>query len=173
MAYLGASRDGLTLDQVPLRMRAASNPGGPGHEWVKRRYIEPETREQSSVTIRARLEDNRYIDQESYVKALSMISGAERDRLLKGDWAAADAGTSLNWRIQVTSFDAACAMVAAGLGVSIMPRAATTAFIRSLSLAAIPLNETWARRDLFLCVRSSGNLNSAAQLLLEHLQTTL
>jgi DNA-binding transcriptional LysR family regulator len=87
--------------------------------------------------------------------------------------AAADAGTSLNWRIQVTSFDAACAMVAAGLGVSIMPRAATTAFIRSLSLAAIPLNESWARRDLFLCVRSSGNLNSAAQLLLDHLQTTL
>jgi DNA-binding transcriptional LysR family regulator len=86
--------------------------------------------------------------------------------------AAADAGTSLNWRIQVTSFDAACAMVAAGLGVCIMPRAATTAFIRSLSLAAIPLNESWARRDLFLCVRSSGNLHSAAQLLLEHLQTT-
>jgi DNA-binding transcriptional LysR family regulator len=85
--------------------------------------------------------------------------------------AAADAGTSLNWRIQVTSFDAACAMVAAGLGVSIMPRAATTAYIRSLSLAAIPLDESWARRDLFLCVRSSGQLHSAAQLLLEHLKT--
>jgi DNA-binding transcriptional LysR family regulator len=85
--------------------------------------------------------------------------------------AAVDAGTSLNWRIQVTSFDAACAMVAAGLGVSIMPRAATTAYIRSLSLAAIPLNESWARRDLFLCVRSSGQLHSAAQLLFEHLKT--
>ncbi len=85
--------------------------------------------------------------------------------------AAADAGMSLNWRIEVTSFDAACAMVAAGLGVSIMPRAATTAYIRSLSLTAIPLSDAWAKRDLFLCVRSQGQLHSAAQLLLEHLQT--
>jgi DNA-binding transcriptional LysR family regulator len=84
--------------------------------------------------------------------------------------ASADAGTNLNWRIQVTSFDAACAMVAAGLGVSIMPRAATTAYIRSLALAAIPLSDSWAQRNLFLCVRSQGQLHSAAQLLLDHLQ---
>ena len=31
-----------------------------------------------------------------------------------------------NWRIHVTSFDAACAMVAAGLGVSIVPRGTST-----------------------------------------------
>lgn len=84
--------------------------------------------------------------------------------------AAGDAGTVLNWRIQVTSFDAACAMVAAGLGVSIMPRAATTAYIRSLSLAIVPLSDGWARRQLFLCTRTGAQLHSAARLLFEHLR---
>ena len=41
--------------------------------------------------------------------------------------AATETGRTLNWRINVTSFDAACAMVAAGLGVGIVPRAANFA----------------------------------------------
>jgi len=36
--------------------------------------------------------------------------------------AAAEAGKPLNFRIRVTSFDAVCAMVAAGLGISIIPK---------------------------------------------------
>ena len=84
--------------------------------------------------------------------------------------AATEAGTTMNWRIQVTSFDAACAMVSAGLGVSIVPRAATTAYIRSLALAVVPLNNAWARRQLFLCSRSNSPLHSAAHLLFEHLR---
>lgn len=84
--------------------------------------------------------------------------------------AAIDAGVRLNWRIHVTSFDAACAMVAAGLGISVMPRAATTPFIRSLSLAAIPLTDPWAARQLFLCLPAGKPLHGAAQLLFEHLK---
>jgi DNA-binding transcriptional LysR family regulator len=85
--------------------------------------------------------------------------------------AASDAGRTLNWRIHVTSFDAACAMIAAGLGVGIVPRAATTAYIRSLSLASIPLRDAWARRQLFLCTRAGAALHSAAQSLFDHLRT--
>jgi DNA-binding transcriptional LysR family regulator len=85
--------------------------------------------------------------------------------------AAVEAGSSLNWRIHVTSFDAACAMVAAGLGISVVPRAATTAYIRSLSLAAVSLNDAWAQRQLSLCVRANAPLHSAASLLFEHLRT--
>lgn len=85
--------------------------------------------------------------------------------------AAADLNATLNWRIEVTSFDAACAMVAAGLGISIMPRAATTAYIRSLSLAAVPLSDSWAQRQLFLCLRKGSELHPAARLLLEHLRS--
>jgi DNA-binding transcriptional LysR family regulator len=83
--------------------------------------------------------------------------------------AAADAGKQMNLRIQVTSFDAACAMVAAGLGISIVPRAATTPYLQSLRLASIPLSNEWAQRQLLLCTRK-GELHAAAKLLLEHLR---
>ncbi len=82
---------------------------------------------------------------------------------------AADAGKQMNLRIQVTSFDAACAMVAAGLGISIVPRAATTPYVQSLRLTSIPLTNGWAQRQLLLCTRK-GELHAAAKLLLEHLQ---
>jgi DNA-binding transcriptional LysR family regulator len=87
-------------------------------------------------------------------------------RLLR---AAADAERSLNLRIQVTSFDAVCAMVAAGLGVGVVPRAATTPYTASLGLAALALNDAWAKRRLHLCVRSLEGLSPAARLLLDHL----
>jgi DNA-binding transcriptional LysR family regulator len=87
-------------------------------------------------------------------------------RLLR---AAADAERSLNLRIQVTSFDAVCAMVAAGLGVGVVPRAATTPYTASLGLAALVLNDAWAKRRLHLCVRSLEGLSPAARLLLDHL----
>ena len=83
--------------------------------------------------------------------------------------AATETGRTLNWRINVTSFDAACAMIAAGLGVGIVPRAATTPYIRSLSLVSIGLSDAWARRQLFLCTRANSPLPSAARLLFEHL----
>lgn len=82
--------------------------------------------------------------------------------------AAADAGRQINLRIQVTSFDAVCAMVAAGLGISIVPRAATTPYVQSLKLVSIPLSNHWALRQLWLCT-VKGNLHAAARLLLEHL----
>jgi DNA-binding transcriptional LysR family regulator len=83
--------------------------------------------------------------------------------------AAVEANRTLNLRVHVTSFDAACSMVAAGLGVSIVPRAATTAYIRSLSLASVPLSDPWSQRQLFLCVRTGVPLHSAAKLLYDHL----
>jgi DNA-binding transcriptional LysR family regulator len=85
---------------------------------------------------------------------------------------AADAGKQMNLRIQVTSFDAACAMVAAGLGVSIVPRAATTPYVQSLRLASIALSNEWAQRQLMLCTRK-GELHAAAKLLLEHLRAPI
>lgn len=84
--------------------------------------------------------------------------------------AGAEAGSAPNLRIQVTSFDAACAMVAAGLGISILPRGATAPSVRSLSLVVVPLSDAWAHRQLFLCARSGVELHSAAKLLFEHLR---
>jgi DNA-binding transcriptional LysR family regulator len=100
---------------------------------------------------------------------VGLHAGSSLHRLLTQ--AATEAGTTLSWRIQATSFDAACAMVAAGLGVSIMPRAATTAYIRSLALSVVPLTNAWAQRQLFLCSRTSGVVPSSARLLFEHLRS--
>ena len=83
--------------------------------------------------------------------------------------AAADEGRPLNFRIRVTSFDAVCAMVAAGLGISVIPKAAATAYAAQLRLNAIPLAEPWATRQLLICTRSDQVLPSAARHLLDHL----
>lgn len=87
-------------------------------------------------------------------------------RLLR---AAADAERALHLKIRVTSFDAVCAMVAAGLGIGVVPKAATTPYAASLGLVPLPLNDAWARRRLHLCVRSLEGLSAAARLLLDHL----
>lgn len=85
--------------------------------------------------------------------------------------AAAEQEHTLNCRVHVTSFDAACAMVAAGLGISIVPRAATSVYIRSLSLPAITLSDDWAQREIFLCTRDDVALPAAARALYDHLRS--
>ena len=83
--------------------------------------------------------------------------------------AAADEGRPLNFRIRVTSFDAVCARVAAGLGIGVIPKAAATAYAVQLRLNTIPLTESWARRQLLICTRSDEALPGAARQLLDHL----
>jgi DNA-binding transcriptional LysR family regulator len=83
--------------------------------------------------------------------------------------AAADEGRPLNIRIRVTSFDAVCAMVAAGLGISVIPKAAAVPYTAQLRLRAVPLTNSWAQRQLLLCTRSNEALPGAAQRLLDHL----
>jgi DNA-binding transcriptional LysR family regulator len=99
---------------------------------------------------------------------IGLHAGSSLHRLMTR--AAADANTALRWRIHVTSFDAACAMVAAGL-VTVVPRAASTPYIRSLSLVSTPLSDSWAQRQLFLCTRANAPLHAAANLLFEHLRS--
>jgi DNA-binding transcriptional LysR family regulator len=98
---------------------------------------------------------------------VGLHAGSSLHRLLTR--AATEADRSLNWRVQVTSFDAACAMVASGLGVSIVPKAAASVYLRSLSLASVPLTDAWAHRQLFLCIRTGAPLHSAAKSLYDHL----
>lgn len=87
---------GAPLARVPLRMRAATNPGGPGHEWAKRRFIDrlpdpddpadtPEAAE-ARIFIPAKLEDNPHLDQEAYRRSLAGLPRVERAQLLAGDW---------------------------------------------------------------------------------------
>ena len=81
----------LQTSDIPLRMRAASNPGGIGHDWVKQRFI-TEGLEKGRVFIPATLDDNPFLDRTSYVESLNKLDPITRQRLLLGDWTARDAG---------------------------------------------------------------------------------
>lgn len=78
---------------VPLRMRAASNPGGIGHGWVYERFLPdltPEAAEHRRKTGRifvpSRLEDNPHIDQEAYRRSLAELDDITRKQLEEGLW---------------------------------------------------------------------------------------
>jgi len=98
---------------LPLYMRATSNPGGPGHQWVKRTFIDPQTPNQSFhatdengdvITwpkghsregeplfkrkfIPATLFDNPYLSDDGLYEAnLLSLPEHQRRQLLEGDW---------------------------------------------------------------------------------------
>ncbi len=71
------------LAKVPLRVRGASNPGGLGHDWVKRRFVDSGP---DKPFIPAKLGDNPHLDRESYTTTLMELDPLTRKRLLDGDW---------------------------------------------------------------------------------------
>lgn len=97
--YVGLSRLRRQANSdLPLRTLAASNPGGPGHNWVMRKFIggtNPETGEfehARHLYVPARIQDNPYLDQEAYIKGLMHMHPTVREQLLNGDWSARESG---------------------------------------------------------------------------------
>jgi predicted phage terminase large subunit-like protein len=85
-----------TKGDIPLRMRAASNPGGVGHDWVKKRFIDPKTKRKGAVFIKSLLDDNPSLDQEAYDRSLANLDAITRRQLRFGDWTARSAGSIFN-----------------------------------------------------------------------------
>lgn len=85
------SSDG-PIAQVPIRMRATANPGGPGHDWVYKRFIHPHELFLSRGVrpprrfIPSFLDDNPHLDREEYLKSLEELDPVTRAQLLRGDW---------------------------------------------------------------------------------------
>ena len=77
------------LSQVPLRMRAASNPAP---NWVRQRFI-VEGKSAGRIFVPSLLKDNPGIDADSYRMALQALDPVERNRLEKGDWWSTSLGT--------------------------------------------------------------------------------
>ena len=78
---------------IPLRVRAASNPGGIGHLWVYERFMPDMTREAIAhrretgrFFVPARLEDNPYMDQVAYRRGLAELDDITRRQLEEGLW---------------------------------------------------------------------------------------
>ncbi len=89
--YLFSRLRRLQGTHVPVRMRAASNPGGTGHEWVKQRFL-VEGRARGRVFVPAKLADNPYLDRAEYMASLSELDPITRAQLLNGDWTARQSG---------------------------------------------------------------------------------
>jgi DNA-binding transcriptional LysR family regulator len=85
--------------------------------------------------------------------------------------AAASAGRPLRQRIQVTGLDAMCRMIDNGLGVGLLPDRAFALMHGVGRLAAVPLQDAWAHRELRLVARDFDALPVTARLLAEHLAT--
>jgi DNA-binding transcriptional LysR family regulator len=83
--------------------------------------------------------------------------------------AAAEIGLPLRLRIQVSGYDAMSLMVAAGMGIGILPRQSARLYLAALDIRAVTLDEPWVRRQLVVCVRAQEALSPAARSLVEHL----
>lgn len=95
--YLFSRLRRLATADVPLRIRAASNPGGIGAEWVQARFLpedwSPEQakalkvwEKDSRAFVPARLYDNPHLDQAAYEESLAELDDVTRAQLLEGDW---------------------------------------------------------------------------------------
>lgn len=76
--------------------------------------------------------------------------------------AAAALGRHLDARIQVRSFEAVCRMVGAGVGIGLVPQSALRDAPADGAIRVIELDESWAPRDLQVCVRSRAELTGFA-----------
>jgi DNA-binding transcriptional LysR family regulator len=83
---------------------------------------------------------------------------------------AARLGARLRFRARLNNFDAIGQMVAAGIGVAVMPEVAARRCARSMKINVIRLRDPWANRRLAICARSFRALPKPAQQLAEHLK---
>lgn len=82
-------------NSFPKQVKSSTNPGGVGHSWVKRRFIDlgapdvvHETPGGSRVFLPSRVQDNQFLMQADpeYVRRLENLSDRDKRALLYGDW---------------------------------------------------------------------------------------
>lgn len=81
------------------------------------------------------------------------------------------AGRRFKLRIRLNGPDLMCQMVEKGIGLAILPETAARRVQDSMAIRAIPLSDTWALRQLSICVRSMKSLPNHAQRLVQYLRS--
>ncbi len=79
-------------------------------------------------------------------------------------------GRPLRLRVQLRSFDAVCRLVECKVGIGIVPETTASRVMRTMAIAVVPLADSWAVRDLTICIRSMDELPLYARQLVEHLR---
>jgi DNA-binding transcriptional LysR family regulator len=83
---------------------------------------------------------------------------------------AARAGKRLNYRVRLRSFDAICRMVETGVGIGIIPDTAAIRCRQSMEIRRIELTDSWAVRQLMICVRRLDALPAYAKQLIDEIK---
>jgi DNA-binding transcriptional LysR family regulator len=83
---------------------------------------------------------------------------------------AAKLGARLRVRARLRDFDAICQMVAADVGIAVVPETAAKRCARSMPIVAIRIRDGWANRRLTICARSFKALPRPARQLVDHLR---
>lgn len=78
-------------------------------------------------------------------------------------------GSRPTYRVRLHSVDAVCHTVAAGIGVAILPRHGIGAWLADGRLAAVALDEPWARRNIAVCFVGEDELSATGRALRDHL----
>ncbi|MCJ7798474.1 MAG: LysR family transcriptional regulator [Polaromonas sp.] len=79
---------------------------------------------------------------------ISLTAGAAM--LMQQQQSALAAHRPFKLRMQVRSFDAVCHMVASGLGIAILPKAACLPIVKAMKIRWRPLADPWAQRRLLV-----------------------
>lgn len=78
-------------------------------------------------------------------------------------------GTAMRVRVQASTFESACSLVEAGIGVAVIPHAEAIRYSESFRIAVVPLSNAWSSRDLHVAIRDTAQLTPAAIALIEAL----
>lgn len=76
-------------------------------------------------------------------------------------------GKAMRLRVQLSSFDAMCRMVAGGVGVAVVPESAARRNLQTLNLAQLELADDWRVRERYILVRERESLPAYAQSLID------
>ena len=81
-------------------------------------------------------------------------------------------GRPLRLRVQLRSFDAICRLVECNVGVGIVPETTVRRTERTMAIRAVRLTDSWAPRELTICVRDLESLPPYARQLVDHLRAS-
>jgi DNA-binding transcriptional LysR family regulator len=117
------------------------------------------------------------VDLQSFIViagARSITGGAERTHLALASASARIKGLGSAWqlrfRARLNNFHSIGEMVAAGIGIAVMPEVAARRCARSMRTSLVRIRDPWANRKLAICARSFRALPKPAQQLVEHLR---
>jgi DNA-binding transcriptional LysR family regulator len=79
-------------------------------------------------------------------------------------------GLRLRIRVQLPTFEGICRMVENRVGLAVVPESSAVRYQASMEVRTVTLEDSWAVRDLRICIRSMESLPPAARRLAEHLK---